>query len=237
MTKDDGAEARPGGAEALSGDAGFEAVIFDLDGVLVDSEIWWDEVRADLARAHGQAWTLEHRRAVMGANSPTWARIIRDEVPIDLPADEIERLVVAAMVARYLTRGTPEIPGAAATVRRVAARLPVAVASSAHMDVIRAAISGLGLDGVFGAVASSDEVPLGKPSPDVYRLAARRLGVDPGRCLVVEDSLNGVRAGKAAGMAVVLVPNESIPPAEGAAVLADRVIRALDELDGLVGRP
>lgn len=221
-------------AEARAGEDGFGAVIFDLDGVLVDSEIWWDEVRADLARAHGRPWTLDHRRAVMGANSPTWARIIRDRVPIDLPADEIERLVVGAMVERYERLGTPEIPGAAEAVRRLAARLPVAVASSAHVDVIRAAIHGLGLEGVFAAVASSDEVSLGKPSPDVYLLAARRLGVEPRRCLVVEDSLNGVRAGKEAGMTVVLVPDHSIPPAEGARELADWVLDSLAGLDAIV---
>ena len=209
----------------------FDAVIFDLDGVLVDSEIWWDEVRADLARAHGKSWSQDDQHAVMGANSPTWARIIRDRLELPLSPDQIEAVVVEAMVERYASRGAPVIDGAVEAVRRIAAQVPVAVASSAHMRVIQAALAGTGLAGVFGAVASSDEVPLGKPSPDVYLLAARRLGVEPSGCLVVEDSLNGLRAAKAAGMTAVLVPNHSVPPAAGAVVLADRSLARLADLD------
>jgi HAD superfamily hydrolase (TIGR01509 family) len=209
----------------------FGAVIFDLDGVIVDSEIWWDEARAAFAASHGRGWSVDDRVAVMGANSPTWSRIMRDRLQLDMTPAEIEAAVVEAMLERYEREGAPVIDGAVQAVRRIAAQLPVAVASSAHPDVIRAAITGAGLDGVFRAIASSDEVASGKPAPDVYRLAATRLGLEPGRILVVEDSLNGLRAAKAAGMTAVLVPNASIPPAEGADEVADLTLERLAQLD------
>jgi HAD superfamily hydrolase (TIGR01509 family) len=205
----------------------FDAVIFDLDGVIVDTEIWWDEVRAEYAHGHGRDWTEEDRHAVMGANSPTWSRIMAQRLDLALPPKVIESAIVAAMVARYQQRGAPAIPGAVDAVRRVALQRPVAVASSAHPDVIAAALEGTGLASVFSAVVSSDEVALGKPDPAVYLEAARRLGVEPARCLVVEDSLNGLRAGRAAGMTVALVPNRSIPPAPGASEIADLVLPGL----------
>jgi HAD superfamily hydrolase (TIGR01509 family) len=207
------------------------AVIFDLDGVLVDSEIWWDEIRTGFARRHGRAWTGEDQAAVMGANSAGWARIMRERLDLDLPEPEIEQEIVDAVVARYRTEGAPRIDGAVDAVRRIAADRPVAVASSAHGAVIEAALAATGLAEVFEVVVSSDEVAHGKPAPDVYLEAARRLGVDPTSCLVVEDSRNGVAAARAAGMTVVLVPNDSVPPAAGTADLADVVIQRLADLD------
>lgn len=199
--------------------------------MLVDSEIWWDEVRADFAAAHGRRWAADDRAAVMGANSPTWSRVMRERLALDLPDAEIERAIVDGVVERYRTRGAPLIEGAVDAVRRIAARRPVAVASSAHREVIDAALEATGLADVFGVVVSSDEVEHGKPAPDVYLATARRLGVEPVRCLVVEDSYNGVRAARAAGMAVVLVPNHSVPPAPGTAELADVVLERLADLD------
>jgi beta-phosphoglucomutase-like phosphatase (HAD superfamily) len=210
----------------------FDAVLFDLDGVLVDSEPWWNDVRIAFARAHGRTWTDDDHHAVMGANSHGWALIMRDRLHLDdVDPDEIERAVVAGVVARYRDMPPPVIAGAPEAVRRIAARLPVAIASSAHPDVIAAAIDALGLHDVLRAIVSSDEVPHGKPEPDVYLVAAQRLGVDPARCMVVEDSINGVRAGKAAGAYVVLVPNASVPPGAGASDLADRVIDRIADLD------
>lgn len=215
--------------------SGYAAAIFDLDGVLVDSEIWWDEVREAFAARHGRSWTPDDRAAVMGANSRQWSRTMRDRLALDLELELIEREIVGGVVARYRSEGPPLIRGAVQVVRRVAAALPVAVASSAHRDVIDAALGALGLASAFGAVVSSDEVAAGKPSPDVYLEAARRLGVDPGRCLVVEDSLNGVLAGRAAGMAVVLVPNASIPPDPRAFEAASFVEPGLGAILGHLG--
>jgi HAD superfamily hydrolase (TIGR01509 family) len=207
------------------------AVIFDLDGVLVDSEIWWDEVRSAFARGHGRTWTTDDRTAVMGANSRGWSATMQERLGLDMPDAEIERAVVDGVVDRYRREGAPLIEGAVEAVRRIAADVPVAVASSAHPDVIDEALRATGLDLLFSVVVSSDEVAHGKPAPDVYLEAARRLGLDPTTCLVVEDSRNGVLAAKAAGMTVVLVPNASVPPPSGTAGLADLVLDRLSELD------
>ena len=210
----------------------FGAVIFDLDGVLVDAEVWWDEVRIDFARRHDRTWTEADRRAIMGANSFGWSTLMRERLGLEgLPRAVIEGEVVAAMVERYRAAGAPRIPGAVETVRRIAADLPVAVASSGPPSIIAAALNALGIADLFAAVVSSDEVPVGKPAPDVYRLAAARLDVPPERCLVVEDSVNGVLAGRAAGMTVVLVPNAAIPPAPGAREAASVVLDRIDQLD------
>lgn len=205
-------------------------MIFDLDGVLVDSEIWWDEVRIEFAARHGRTWTHEDQAAVMGQNSRQWARTMQERLRLELDPDRIEREIVDGVVERYRRHGAPLIAGAVEVVRRVARDLPIAVASSAHRDVIDAALAALDLAGVFRTVVSSDDVAEGKPSPDVYLEAARRLGAAPERCLVVEDSLNGVKAGRAAGMTVVLVPNASVPPAPGAHEAASHVAPAIEEI-------
>jgi beta-phosphoglucomutase-like phosphatase (HAD superfamily) len=217
----------------VSEDAGprVRAVIFDLDGVIVDSEIWWDEARQTFAAERGRKWSEDDRRAVMGANSRQWSVTMRERLAVEDAPASIERAIVDAVVRRYGLEGAPGIDGAAEAVRRIAAGLPTGLASSAHREVIDAALGATGLDGVFRVVVSSDEVSKGKPEPDVYLEAARRLGCPPGDCLVVEDSYNGVRAAKAAGMTCVLVPNRTIPPAPGTAELADFVIDRLAELN------
>ncbi len=208
-----------------------EAVIFDLDGVIVDSEIWWDEVRQAFAAEHERTWTVDDRHAVMGANSRQWSRTMRRRLELDLPASEIERAIVDGMVERYAREGAPVIDGAVPAVRRIAATHRVALASSSHRAVIDAALAATGLTATFPVVVSSDEVAHGKPLPDVFLEAARRLGADPDRTLVVEDSLNGLRAGRAAGMTTVLVPNASVPPAAGSLDQADLVLARLADLD------
>ncbi len=221
-----------GDARSGMGESRFRAVLFDLDGVLVDSEPWWNDVRKAFAAAHDRPWTDDDQRAVMGANSRQWAITMRRRLDLpQLTEDEIQDAVVSAMVDRYHTRPVPIIEGAAETVRRIARRWPVAIASSGHRAVIDAAIDALGLRGAFGAVVSSDEVSNGKPAPDVYRRAAELLAVPEASCLVVEDSINGVRAGKGAGMSVVLVPIESVPPPREAWTLADSVVDRLADLD------
>ncbi len=206
-------------------------MIFDLDGVLVDSEIWWDEVRTAFAAKQGRTWDEADRAAVMGANSHAWSRIMRDRLDLAMAPAEIERAIVDGVVARYRATAAPTIDGAVEAVRRIAATRPIAVASSAHKAVIDVALETTGLIDVFEVVVSSDEVDHGKPAPDVYLETARRLDRPPSSCLVVEDSLNGVKAARAAGMTVVLVPNLSVPPAPGAAELADLVLPRLADLD------
>jgi HAD superfamily hydrolase (TIGR01509 family) len=199
---------------------GVDAVIFDLDGVLVDTEPWWHEVRVDFAEGRGRSWSADDSRACMGRNSREWSAIMRERLGVADPPEAIERAIVDALVARYAAEPVPVVEGAPAA----------AIASSAHPEVIRAALGAIGLDGLFGAVVSSDGVATGKPAPDVYLEAARHLGVAPERCLVIEDSRNGVLAGRAAAMRVVLVPNASVPPGPGAAEAADAVLERLSDL-------
>jgi HAD superfamily hydrolase (TIGR01509 family) len=217
--------AADGGSDHL-----IEAVIFDMDGVIVDSEIWWDEIRSTFAAEHDRTWTPADQAAVMGANSAGWARIMRDRLDLPMDEPEIQQAIVDGVAARFRRDGAPLIEGAIEAVRGIAADRPVAIASSSHPRVISEALTSTGLTDTFTVVVSSDEVAHGKPAPDVYLEAARRLGVPPAGCLVVEDSYNGVRAGKAAGMFVVLVPNHSVPPAPGTADAADLVLERLADL-------
>ncbi len=210
----------------------FAAVLFDMDGVLVDSEHRWNDIRRAFAATQGRVWTDDHQRAVMGGNTREWSQTMQAQ--LDLPhlsPEQIRDEIVGGVVAAFRAGTVEVMDGAADTVRRLAAQLPVAIASSAHPAVIEAAVDALGLHGVFHAIASSDEVAHGKPEPDVYLLAASRLGVAPHRCLVVEDSTKGVLAGKAAGAVVVLVPNAAVPPAAGTEALADAVVERITDID------
>jgi HAD superfamily hydrolase (TIGR01509 family) len=188
-------------------------------------------VREAFATDHGRTWTLDDRHAVMGSNSRQWSETMRRRLNLDLTREEIERAIVDAMVERYRREGAPAIEGAVPTVRRLAPDWPLALASSSHPRVIAVALEGTGLRDAFRAVVSSDEVEHGKPAPDVFLEAARRLGVEPSETLVIEDTLNGLKAGRAAGMTTVLVPNRSVPPAAGSEEVADVVLDRLAELD------
>ena len=223
-----------GGIEAAvdGADAGIAAVIFDLDGVLVDTQIWWREVRDAWAVDHGVTWRDEDERSTMGANTRQWARTMGERAGLGPEHDaDVARSIVDALVERYRANGPPRIDGAVQAARRIAASFPVAVASGAPRRLIDVALMTTGLHDVVRIVVSADDVAHGKPAPDVYVEAARRLGVEPVRCLVVEDTANGIRAARAAGMVVVLVPNAKVPPEGGAAQLADLVVARLDQLD------
>jgi HAD superfamily hydrolase (TIGR01509 family) len=206
-----------------------EAVIFDLDGVILASEEVWDEVREQLARERGGRYTAEAQRAMMGMSSPEWSRYLHDEVGLPEPPEEISAEVVRRMLARYRER-LPLIDGAVAAVERLAARWPLAVASSSNREIIDAALEASGLERYFRATVSSEEVARGKPAPDVYLEAARRLGVEPGRCAAIEDSHNGIRSAKAAGLRVLAIPNPSYPPDPAALSDADVVLASVREL-------
>ncbi len=206
-----------------------EAVVFDLDGVLVQTEEVWDEVREQLVRERGGRYDAEAQRAMMGMSSPEWSRYLHEELGVaDAPA-EISAEVVRRMLARYEER-LPLIPGALEAVERVAARWPLALASSSNRELIEAFLDASGARRHFRAAVSSEEVARGKPAPDVFLEAARRLGVDPSRCAAVEDSHSGLRSARAAGMRVIAIPNASYPPDDDALALADVVLPSLAEL-------
>ena len=224
---------RPGsGAKSKNGPwRRIEAVIFDLDGVLVDTEIWWDEVRIAYSARAGRRWTVADRAAIMGSNTREWSSRMKLRLSLDVSERDVERDVIAAMIERYEREGPPAIDGAVETVRRLAERYVLGVASSSPPVLIETALTGLRVRPLFRAIASSDEVAAGKPAPDVYLLAAGRMRVDPRACLVIEDSLNGVLAARAARMRVVLIPNASIPPAPGAREAADFAVDRLADLE------
>jgi HAD superfamily hydrolase (TIGR01509 family) len=196
-----------------------EAVVFDLDGVILDSEELWDEVREGLARERGGRWSEQAQADMMGMSSTEWSRYMHDVVGLaDLP-EEINREVVRRMLGRYEQR-LPLIEGAVDAVRRVAARWPLGLASSSNRELIDRTLEVSGLAPHFRATVSSEEVARGKPAPDVYLEAARRLGVEAERCAAVEDSANGIRSAAAAAMCVVAIPNSAFPPPVDALGLA-----------------
>jgi HAD superfamily hydrolase (TIGR01509 family) len=206
-----------------------EAVVFDLDGVLIDSEQVWDDVRETLARERGGRWSESAQRDMMGMSSHEWSRYMHDEVGLADPPEEINREVVERMLARYAA-GPPWLPGAVEAVRRVADRWPLGLASSSNRELIDAVLEAGDLTPLFPATVSSEEVPRGKPAPDVYLEAARRLGIAAERCAAVEDSHNGIRSAKAAGMRVVAVPNPHFPPGDEVLAEADAVVPSIATL-------
>ncbi len=206
-----------------------DAVVFDLDGVLLQSEEVWDAVRERYVRRRGGRYDEEVQRAMMGMSAPEWSRYLHDEAGVPDDPAAINRDVVEGMLEAY-RHDLPLLPGAVAVVRRTAAAFPLALASSSNREVFEAVLELAGLADCFQATVSSEEVTRGKPAPDVYLEAARRLGVAPERCTAVEDSHAGIRSAKSAGMRVVAIPNASYPPDEEALGLADSVVGSIDEL-------
>ena len=205
------------------------AVVFDMDGVIVDSEQVWDEVREQYVFETGGTYTQSATRDMMGMSSVEWSRYMADALGVPGTPAEINAAIVERMLARY-GAAPPLIPGAVDAVLGCAERWPLAVASSSNPELIQVVLEAAGLHDVIPVVVSSQEVPRGKPSPDVYLEAARRLGADPGDCVAVEDSHNGIRSAKAAGMRVVAIPNPHFPPDEEALAHADVVLRSIREL-------
>ena len=205
------------------------AVVFDLDGVLIDSEREWDAARRALVAEFGGRWTEDATHAMLGMSAPEWSRYLREVLHVPLEPDEINARVVARVLVRY-GRHLPLLPGALAAARRLAESWPLGLATSSNRPVIDAVLEAAGISDLFAATVSSEEVGRGKPAPDVYLEAARRLGVKAEDAAAIEDSSNGLRAAAAAAMVVVAVPNRDFPPAEDALALADLVLESLDEL-------
>src|SRR5256885_3678693 len=179
---------------------GVRAVIFDLDGVLIDSEERWARAKEALVRETGGRWKPEASRAMLGMSSPEWSRYLHDELGVPLDPEEINAAVVQRMLEDY-RRDLPLIEGARDAVLRLAARWPLGLASSSNREVIDVVLEGAGLADAFAATVSSEEVARGKPAPDVYLEAAARLGLEAGACVGVEDSSNRLRSAAAAGVA------------------------------------
>jgi HAD superfamily hydrolase (TIGR01509 family) len=206
-----------------------EAVVFDLDGVIVDSEQVWDEVRERYTNESGGTYTTTAARDMMGMSSLEWSRYMAEQLGVPGTPEEINAAIVAAMLERY-GEAPPLIPGAVEAVRRCAERWPVAVASSSNPELIDVVLRAASLRDLIAVVVSSQEVERGKPAPDVYLEAARRLGVAPSSCAAVEDSHNGIRSAEAAGMRVIALPNPHFPPDDDALASAAVVLRSIADL-------
>jgi HAD superfamily hydrolase (TIGR01509 family) len=207
-----------------------EAVIFDLDGLLIDSESVWDQARRDYVAEHGGRWREQATREMMGMSSVEWSRYVAERLGVDRPPEVISA-EVAGRVARLYRKRLPLMSGALDAVRRLAERWTLGLASSSNREVIDLVLELAGIAELFGTTVSSEEVGRGKPAPDVYLEAAARLGVEPSRCAAIEDSHNGILSAHAAGMRVIAVPNPDFPPGDDALELAACVLRSLDELD------
>jgi HAD superfamily hydrolase (TIGR01509 family) len=206
-----------------------DAVVFDMDGVIVDSEQVWDDVREVLAHERGGRWHDRAQGDMMGMSSNEWSLYMHDVIGLPESPEEINDEVVRRMLERY-ERELPLLPGAVDAVRRLAPHFTLGLASSSNRPLIDGVLRAAGIADLFAATVSSEEVGRGKPAPDVYLEALRRLGVAPERAAAVEDSSNGLRAAKAAGMTVVAYPNRHYPPADDALALADVVLPSLEQL-------
>jgi HAD superfamily hydrolase (TIGR01509 family) len=212
-----------------------QAVVFDLDGVLLDSEQLWDEVRRDLAIGTGLSWPADATQAMQGMNTDEWSAYLIDTVGIPGMPEDVASTVVDRIAARY-QQHLPLLPGAVEVVQRLGSRWPLGLASSSPRRLIDAVLESAGLARWFSVSVSTEEVAAGKPSPAVYRKVTRRLGVDRRRVVAIEDSSNGLRSAAAAQLRVIAVPNPDFPPAEDALALADVVVYSLDDITAqLVG--
>ncbi len=205
------------------------AVVFDLDGVLIDSEPVWEEVRRQVVAEYGGHWRPEAQSRLMGMSTQEWARYLSEDLGVGLPADRVATLVIERMAARYRDQ-LPLLPGAVAAVKRLAARWPLGLGSSAPASLIATVLDASGLREYFAVVRSTEQLTRGKPAPDIYLAVTRQLGVAPADAAAVEDSTNGLRSATAAGLAVIAVPQPKYPPDPAALASAKLVLSSLDEL-------
>ena len=215
--------------------SGIEAVVFDLDGVLVQSEELWDAARRELAEEHDIEWPGDATDAMMGMSSKEWSRYMHDEVGVPEPPDEINRRVLEWVEKRY-REDLPWIDGAREAVRRIGKDFPLGLATSSNREIIDIVVEVGEFEDLFRVTVSSEEVDKGKPAPDVYFEATTRMGVDPRATAAVEDSTNGLLAARAAGMRVIAIPNDSHPPAEKGLAAADAVLGSIEDLTAAVVR-
>ncbi|KAE8764475.1 HAD family hydrolase [Georgenia thermotolerans] len=206
-----------------------DAVVFDMDGVLTDTETIWDDVRRSLAAEDGVPWPDGASEAMLGMSTPEWSQFMAATVGVRGDAPEVAERVIGAMAERYHEH-LPTLPGAVEAVTRLAKRWPLGLASSSPRRLIDASLDALGITSCFTATVSTEEVARGKPAPDGYARVCELLRADPARTVAIEDSSNGLRSASAAGMIVVAVPHEAFPPAPDALAVTTAQVRTLDEV-------
>ena len=207
-----------------------EAVIYDMDGVLVDSEVYWDKSRVEFARERGMIWTDEFQRLAMGRSTVGWARVMQEKLALDDSIDEIIAEMKARVIAHYEAR-MPARPGALESVAHMRRHFRVGLASGSPTDIIKAVLRITGLDQIFEVMIYGDDLPRGKPAPDIYLEALNRMGVSPARSLGIEDSANGLRSLKAARMFAVAAPSPDYPLPADILALADAHITTLEDFN------
>jgi len=205
------------------------AVVFDLDGVLIESERVWDTARQEVVRDRGGTWHDSATTDMMGMSSKEWSSYMHDRLGVPMEPAEINDAVVDRVASTYESH-LPLLPHAVETVRELATHWPLGVASSSNRPVIELVFERAGVQACFDAIVSSEEVEHGKPAPDVYIAAARQLDVEPESCVAVEDSTNGIKAAVAAGMRTIAVPNRELPPDDDVLKTADVVVSSLAEV-------
>jgi HAD superfamily hydrolase (TIGR01509 family) len=215
--------------EASGAVTAIEAVVFDLDGVIIDSEEVWEEVRRGYVAEYGCKFLPDTQDRMMGMSTGEWSRHLAEEVGVPRTPEQVAADVLGRMAERYRS-DLPLIPGSADAVRRLGARFTLGLASSSARVLIDQVLTTAGLTDAFAVTLSTEEVPRGKPAPDVYLAAAGKLGLPPDACAAVEDSSNGLRSAGAAGMAVIAVPHGVYPPAPDALAQARLVVSSLREL-------
>jgi HAD superfamily hydrolase (TIGR01509 family) len=203
-----------------------QAFVFDLDGVLVDSEPVWEQVRRQVVAERGGHWAPDAQRRLMGMSTQEWARYLSEDLGVGLPPDQVAALVIGRMTDRYREH-VPFLDGAVDAVRRMAARWPLAVASSAPAVLIEVVLEKAGLRSAFSVVMSTEQVAHGKPAPDIYLAVTAALGCLPPDCAAVEDSSNGLRSAAAAGLRVIAIPQPEYPPDPDALARASLVLPSL----------
>ncbi len=209
-------------------------VVFDLDGTLIESEQIWRDVRHEFVVANGGHWKPDAAAAMIGMRTDEWARYVHDELGVAMAPSEIAKRVVDSVAGRL--KNPPVLPGADAALRRLASEFRLGLASSAALAVAQTVLAATGWDALFAVVVSADEVPRGKPEPDVYLRALELLDADPSQTAAVEDSANGIRSAYAARLAVIAIPNREFPPDDEALSLASRVVADLDDLNAALIR-
>ncbi|MEU4558032.1 HAD family phosphatase [Actinoplanes sp. NPDC023936] len=206
-----------------------KAVVFDLDGVIIDTEEVWEEVRRGYVAEFGRAFLPDSQDRMMGMSTGEWSAHLADEVGVPRTAEQVAADVLGRMAARY-REALPLIPGSVEVVRSLRQSYRLALASSSARILIDQVLETAGLTGAFEVTLSTEEVPRGKPAPDVYLTAVAKMGLTPADCAAIEDSSNGLRSAAAAGLTVIAVPHGVYPPAPDALAGASRVVGAISEV-------
>jgi len=206
-----------------------DAVIFDMDGVLVESETYWYLSRIEYARARGKQWTEADQREAMGRSTIGWAQVMKNHLDLTESVDDIIIEMKQRVIAHYEER-LPTRPGALEAVQRVASKYRVGLASGSPTEIIQRVMELTRLDQVFEVMVFGDTIPNGKPAPDIYLEALRRMGATAENSVGIEDSANGVRSLHAAGMKIIATPSPDFPLPPEVLTLADAHLSSLEDL-------